>query len=110
MHRVGIREDEIVLRNQEEAIHLFGKNGELRKFIQSEVPVQIIDRGETVAILGESDDVVVVDTVLREMLDATSEKIGDRFASQPDRPWPAAPRTNRSAPSPHRDDAGRTLP
>jgi len=67
---VGIRQDEIVLRNQEEAIHLFGKNGELRKFIQSEVPVQIIDRGETVAILGKSDDVVVVDTVLREMLDA----------------------------------------
>jgi len=67
---VGIREDEIVLRNQEESVHLFGKNGELRKFIQAEVPVQIIDRGETVAILGESDDVVVVDTVLREMLEA----------------------------------------
>jgi len=67
---VNVREDEIVLNNQEEAIHLFGKNGELRKFIQSEVPVQIIDRGEMVAILGESEDVVVVDTVLREMLDA----------------------------------------
>jgi len=67
---VSVREDEIVLNNQEEAIHLFGKNGELRKFIQSEVPVQIVDRGDTVAILGESRNVGLVDTVLREMLDA----------------------------------------
>jgi len=63
-------EDEIVLKDQEEAISLFGKNGELRKFIQSEIPVKIIDRGDTVAILGQSDDVGIVDTVLREMLDA----------------------------------------
>jgi phosphate starvation-inducible PhoH-like protein len=67
---VSAREDEIVLNNQEEALQLFGKNGELRKFIQSEIPVQIVDRGATVAILGKSSDVAKADLVLREMLDA----------------------------------------
>lgn len=67
---MSVCEDEIVLNDQEEAIQLFGKHGELRKFVQSEIPVKIVDRGATIAILGEADNVAKADMVLREMLEA----------------------------------------
>ncbi len=67
---MSVREGEIVLNNQEESLQLFGKHGELRKLIQSEVHVRIVDRGAVVSILGDSADVAIADLVLREMLDS----------------------------------------
>jgi len=59
---------EIVLENKEEAIKLFGHNGEFRRRLQSETPVRIVDRGHRVALIGSDEDVAVIDGLLREML------------------------------------------
>jgi len=59
---------EIVLKNQEEAISLFGCNGEFRRRLQSETPVRIVDRGHRVALIGKEEDVAVIDGLLNEML------------------------------------------
>lgn len=59
---------EILLNSQEEAIKLLGKNGELRKRIQEEAPVRIVDRGAKVVIMGEDPDAAMVGQMLAEML------------------------------------------
>ena len=59
---------EIELQSPEESIRLLGHNGELRRLIQSELPVRIVDRGGKVAILGEELDAAVAHDVLRELL------------------------------------------
>lgn len=45
-----------------------GRNGELRKRIQKEIPVRIVDRGNKVVILGEAEDTAMVSDVLNELL------------------------------------------
>ena len=59
---------EIILRNNEEALKLFGCNGEFKRRLQSEMPVRIVDRGHRVALIGRDEDVAVVDGLLNEML------------------------------------------
>ncbi|GMV91165.1 MAG: PhoH family protein [Candidatus Hydrogenedentes bacterium] len=59
---------EILLNSQDEAIKLLGKNGELRKRIQEEAPVRIVDRGAKVVIMGEDPDAAMVGQMLAEML------------------------------------------
>lgn len=59
---------EILLNSQDEAIKLLGKNGELRKRIQEETPVRIVDRGTKVVIMGEDPDAAMVGQMLAEML------------------------------------------
>lgn len=49
---------------------LFGRNGELRKRLQKEVPVRIVDRGAKVAILGAAEDTMLVGDLLIELLEA----------------------------------------
>ncbi|MCC6699039.1 MAG: PhoH family protein [Candidatus Hydrogenedentes bacterium] len=61
---------EILLNSQEEAIKLLGKNGELRKRIQDEAPVRIVDRGAKVVIMGDDPEVAMVGQLLAEMLAA----------------------------------------
>jgi phosphate starvation-inducible PhoH-like protein len=59
-----------LLHSQDEAIKLLGKNGELRKRIQQEAPVRIIDRGAKVVVVGEDPDAAMVGSMLGEMLAA----------------------------------------
>ncbi len=59
-----------MLHSQDEAIKLLGKNGELRKRIQQETPVRIIDRGAKVVVVGEDPDAAMVGSMLGEMLTA----------------------------------------
>ena len=47
---------------------LLGRNGELRRHLQREVPVRIVDRGTKVLILGDADDAGMVREMLGEML------------------------------------------
>jgi phosphate starvation-inducible PhoH-like protein len=61
---------EIELNSPEEAIKLFGRNGELRKRIQAETGARIVDRGAKVVIVGEESETSVVGSVLDEMLEA----------------------------------------
>jgi phosphate starvation-inducible PhoH-like protein len=61
---------EIVLRNKDEALKLFGCNGEFRRRLQSETSVRIVDRGQRVALIGRDEDVAVIDGLLNEMLAA----------------------------------------
>ena len=49
---------------------LLGHNGELRKRIQSETQVRIVDRGAKVVVIGDSDEAPLVATLLSEMLEA----------------------------------------
>jgi phosphate starvation-inducible protein PhoH and related proteins len=64
---------EIQLNNSDEAIRLFGRNGELRRRIQSETGTRIVDRGAKVVIIGNEDDAVLVGNVLDEMLSAVRQ-------------------------------------
>jgi len=64
---------EIELNSPDEAIKLFGRNGELRKRIQSETGARIVDRGAKVVILGSESDTRVVGEVLGEMLQAVRQ-------------------------------------
>jgi phosphate starvation-inducible protein PhoH and related proteins len=59
---------EIELASPEEALRLLGQNGELRRLIQTETPVRILDRGGTVAIMGDEADAALVHGVLTELL------------------------------------------
>lgn len=59
-----------MLNSQEEAIKLLGKNGEIRKRLQAEVPVRIVDRGAKVVLIGDDADTSVVQSLLDEMLTA----------------------------------------
>ncbi len=59
---------EIHLNSQEEAIKLLGRNGELRKRIQEEAPVRIIDRGAKVVVIGDEASTSMVGEMLDEML------------------------------------------
>lgn len=59
---------EILLNSQEEAIKLLGKNGEIRKRIQEEAPVRIIDRGAKVVVIGDEISTSMVGDMLDEML------------------------------------------
>jgi len=61
---------EIVLKDNDEAIRLLGRNGEIRKRIQSEMGVKIVDRGEKLLVLGAPEEVAKAKGVLSEMLAA----------------------------------------
>ena len=61
---------EIELNSPDEAIKLFGKNGELRKRIQSETGARIVDRGAKVVVIGNESTAEMVGTVLGELLQA----------------------------------------
>ncbi|MCP4641463.1 MAG: phosphate starvation-inducible protein PhoH [bacterium] len=61
---------EIQLNSQEEAVKLLGRNGELRKRIQQETPVRIVDRGAKVVVIGEEADAAMVGQTLTELLTA----------------------------------------
>ncbi len=47
-----------------------GRNGELRKRIQQDTPVRIVDRGAKILIIGEEPDTAMVGSMLSELLDA----------------------------------------
>ena len=47
---------------------LLGKNGELRKHIQEQAQVRIVDRGAKVVIMGDDDKTRTVGRLLNEML------------------------------------------
>ena len=64
---------EIILDSPDEAIKLLGRNGELRKRIQKEASVRIVDRGTRVAILGEAEDTTMAGEVLKELLVAVRQ-------------------------------------
>jgi phosphate starvation-inducible PhoH-like protein len=60
---------EIPLHSHEEAIKLLGKNGELRKRIQEETAVRIVDRGAKVVVVGEEPHTAaMVEDLLSELL------------------------------------------
>ncbi|MBI4558622.1 MAG: PhoH family protein [Candidatus Hydrogenedentes bacterium] len=59
---------EILLNSQEEAVKLLGKNGELRRRIQQDTPVRIVDRGAKVVVIGNEPEASMVGSVLDEML------------------------------------------
>ncbi len=61
---------EIELHSQEEAVSLLGQNGEIRKRLQDQSRVRIVDRGAKVVVIGEEDDALLVSRVLGGMLDA----------------------------------------
>ena len=61
---------ELILHTPEEAIKLLGRNGELRKSIQKSIPVRIVDRGNKVIVLGESQDTARAGDLLDELLAA----------------------------------------
>jgi phosphate starvation-inducible PhoH-like protein len=61
---------EILLESQEEAIKLLGQNGELRKRIQEETRVRIVDRGAKVVVIGEHDAALRASELLTNILAA----------------------------------------
>lgn len=61
---------EILLNNQEEALKLLGRNGELRRRIQEETPVRIVDRGARIVVIGDQPYSGMVNDLLTEMLSA----------------------------------------
>jgi len=72
----------IQLKDHEEAIKLLGRNGELRKRIQDETPVRIVDRGARLVVTGDAapdaafgrrPPVRVVTDVLEELLVAVRQ-------------------------------------
>lgn len=61
---------ELELSTPEEAVRLFGKNGELRRRIQADTDTRIVDRGAKVVIIGDELDAALVGDVLVELLAA----------------------------------------
>jgi len=61
---------EFELNSQEEALRLLGFNGELRRRLQDQARVRIVDRGTRVVIIGEEADAAVAGIALQGMLDA----------------------------------------
>lgn len=61
---------EILLNSQEEAIKLLGRNGELRKRLQDEAHVKIVDRGAKIVIMGEDAGAATASELLTDMLHA----------------------------------------
>lgn len=59
---------EILLNNQDEALKLLGRNGELRRRIQEETPVRIVDRGARIVVIGDPPHSDMVNDLLNEML------------------------------------------
>ena len=59
-----------MLHNQEEAIRLLGKNGELRRYIQDQFQVRIVDRGAKVVVIGDDEHARIIGDLLRELLSA----------------------------------------
>lgn len=57
------------MNTQEEAVKLLGHNGELRKRIQDETRVRIVDRGAKVVIIGEESEAQRAGWVLRQLLE-----------------------------------------
>lgn len=64
---------EIELGSHEEALKLFGNNGEIRKFIQSRTQVRIVDRGAKVVVIGEQPSAKSVCQMLTDMLTAVRQ-------------------------------------
>lgn len=64
---------EILLHSQEEAVKLLGKNSEIRRRIQEETRVRIVDRGAKVVIMGEDSDAAMVGRMLEELLVAVRQ-------------------------------------
>ncbi|HPU97409.1 MAG TPA: PhoH family protein [Candidatus Hydrogenedentes bacterium] len=61
---------EFELHSQEEALRLLGFNGELRRRLQDQAGVRIVDRGTRVVIIGEETDAAVAGIALQGILDA----------------------------------------
>jgi len=61
---------QILLRDKEEALRLFGKNREYIKLVQEQFPVTIVDRGEKVLFNGPDAEVETVHKIFDEMLQA----------------------------------------
>jgi phosphate starvation-inducible PhoH-like protein len=59
---------EILLNSQEEAIKLLGKNGELRKRLQDEAQVKIVDRGAKIVVMGDDVGAATANELLTDML------------------------------------------
>lgn len=68
MERQPALPHEIQLNSQEEAVRLLGRNGEIRKRIQKETPVHVVDRGAKVVVIGEEEEAAMVRDMLDEML------------------------------------------
>ena len=61
---------EILLNGQDEAIKLLGRNGELRRRIQQETPVRIVDRGAKIMVIGDKPNADMVSETLNSLLTA----------------------------------------
>jgi phosphate starvation-inducible PhoH-like protein len=61
---------QIMLRDKDEALRLFGKNREYIKLVQEQYPVTIVDRGEKVLFNGPDAEVETVHRIFDEMLQA----------------------------------------
>ena len=59
---------EIQLHSQEEAIKLLGQNGEIRRRLQEETHVRIIDRGAKVMVVGTESNAALAGRLLDELL------------------------------------------
>ena len=64
---------EIQLNSHEEAIKLLGRNGELRKRIQQDTAVRIVDRGAKILVIGEEKETAIVGQMLDELLSAVRQ-------------------------------------
>ena len=61
---------QIILRDKDEALKLFGKNREYIRLVQEQYPVTIVDRGEKVLFNGPDAEVETVHKIFDEMLQA----------------------------------------
>ncbi len=61
---------EIIVQSQEELIKLLGVNGEIRRRVRDHTRVRIVDRGDRVILIGESEETGKVSKILTEFLTA----------------------------------------
>ncbi len=61
---------EIEVQNQEELVKLLGVNGEIRRRVKDYTRVRIVDRGNKVVLIGDSEETVKVSRILTEFLTA----------------------------------------
>jgi phosphate starvation-inducible protein PhoH len=84
---------EILLNSQDEAIKLLGRNGELRKRLQDEAHVKIVDRGAKIVIMGEEAGAAKASELLTDMLHAVrnghTPTLADLNYALGETPWAA---------------------
>ena len=61
---------QIILRDRDEALRLFGENREFIRLVQEHYPVKIVDRGERVLFSGPDEEVETVHRIFDEALQA----------------------------------------